>query len=323
MKYKIEDISVIIPTYNRSSEILETLKNMRKANVKEILIIDQSRIMEEASKIKRICSELNESGLQIKYNHFDFASTAMARNKGIEISDPSSKIISFIDDDVTIQENYFETIISKFNSHPEVWGVTAYIPEEVSKLDLILDKTIRNLFNLRKYEDSSCRILCPYCNTYPLKLTKDIYAQWFPGVTMSYKKDIFNKYHFDNCLGGYSLAEDMEFSYSLFLANPRALLLTPDTLVEHRFSAVERADIKKMSYINQVDHFYFYWKYESSFSKIKHYWCIFGIFILRTLQILNFKTKSFKKWYYFVTSLVYCFTHKKSIKEGKVREWLK
>jgi len=323
IKYNIADISVVVPTYNRSSEILETVNSIIVSKVKEILIIDQSKLKKEAENIKKICNNLYLKGYPIKYYHFDFASTAIARNKGVELSSKESKIISFIDDDVSVQDNYFQVIIDKFNNNPKVLGVAGYIPEEVTKLDSMLDKTIRRIFFLRKYENFKCRVTCPYNNTYPYSLNYDIFAQWFPGVNTSYKKEIFKEYHFDNKLLGYSLVEDIDFSYSLFISNPKALLLTGDTLVTHRISKTERHDIKKMSYTNQVDHFYFYWKYQKYFSKLKHYWCVLGIMLLRTLKILDFKRKSFIKWYYFWSSLFYCLKNKKSIKEGKVREWLK
>jgi len=321
IKYEIKDISIVIPTYNRSSEILETLTPLTQTKVKEILIIDQSKIKEEAKNIERICNKLSLQGCPIKYYHFDFASTAMARNKGVELSSSDSKIISFIDDDVTVQDNYFNVIVNKFNNNPETLGVAGYRPFDISKKEYFIDLTILKFFFLRNYDEEACRIICPYGNTYPFKLKNDIYAQWFPGFNTAYIKDIFKTRKFDNCLGGYSLAEDIDFSYSLYLSNPKALLITPDTLVDHRYSELERSNIKKLSYINQVDHFYFYWKYEKSFSKPKHYWSLVGISVLRTLKILDFKRKSFINWYYFVNSLFYCLKNKDKIKNGNVREW--
>ena len=321
IKYKIQNISVVIPTYNRSSEILETINSIITADVKEVLIIDQSKIKKEADNIKAICANLSLKGYPVKYYHFNFASTAMARNKGVELSSKDSQIISFIDDDVTIQTNYFQTIIDKFNNNSEILGVAGYRPFNISKKEYWIDSSICKLFYLNKYGTGTCKVTCPYNNTYPFKLKTDIYAQWFPGFNTAYKKEIFKTKHFDNNLGGYSLAEDLEFSYSLYLTNPKALLITPDTLVIHRHSELERADLKKISYINQVDHFYFYWKYEDSFSKPKHYWSLFGIALLRTVKMLDLKRKSFIKWYYFWISLVYCFKNKDKIKKGNVREW--
>jgi len=321
IKYNLKDITVVIPTYNRSSEILETLNHILNSKVNEILVIDQSKIKEEATNIKNICDTLYFNGYPIKYHHFNFASTAIARNKGVELSSKESKIISFIDDDVSVQDNYFKTIIDKFNNNPEILGVAGYRPFNISKKEYYIDLTILKLFFLRKYDEEACRVRCPYNNTYPFRLKNDIYAQWFPGFNTAYKKEIFKTRHFDNCLGGYSLAEDIEFSYSLYLSNPKALLITPDTLVNHRCSKLERANIKKLSYINQVDHFYFYWKYEKYFSKLKHYWSLVGIAILRTFKMLDFKRKSFINWYYFWNSLFYCLKNKDKIKKGQVREW--
>ena len=247
----------------------------------------------------------------------------MARNKGVELSSKDSKIISFIDDGVTVQDNYFNVIVDKFNNNQKVLGVAGYRPFNVPKKEYFIDLTVLKLFFLRNYDEDACRIVCPYSNTYPIALKNDIYTQWFPGFNTAYRKDIFKTMKFDNHLGGYSLAEDIDFSYSLYLSNPKALLLTADTLVDHRYSELERANIKKISYINQVDHFYFYWKYEKSFSKLKHYWSLVGIATLRTLKMLDFKRKSFINWYYYWNSLFYCLKNKNRIKNGHVREWIK
>jgi len=322
MKYKLKDISVIIPTYNRSSEISETLNCLKESKIREIIIIDQSTIDSEVKNIKELCESFSIPGVAIKYVHSDFPSTACARNKGLDCSDTHSKIICYLDDDVSVKKNYFETIISKFNNYPNLYGVAGFRYYPVSDLQYIFDLLFLTPFFLRNYDRDACRVLSPYSNTYPINLNKDIYAQWFPGFNTAYKKEILQKYKFDSNLGGYSLAEDLEFSYSLFLKNKEALLLTPDTLVEHRYSQIERANIKKISYINQVDHFYFYWKYRDSFSKTKHYWSILGIFLLRTLKMLDLKKDSALYWYYFILSLKYCLTNKEKIIKGDVRSCL-
>ena len=81
IKYKVKDISVVIPTYNRSSEILETLNSIIQGKTKEIIIIDQSKIKQEAKNIEKICNNLHVAGYPVKYYHFDFASTAMAETR--------------------------------------------------------------------------------------------------------------------------------------------------------------------------------------------------------------------------------------------------
>ena len=323
MAYSLNDISVIIPTYNRSAEIQETLNEIVKHPIKEILLIDQSTNIEEANQIKTICDSYKTSICPPKYYHFDFASTAKARNKGIELSNNQSKIICFIDDDVSIANNYFQIIIQKFNNNPNTQGVAAYNQlSTVSKNTYLIDLFLGSIFFLRNYDKDKCRMVSPYGNIYPYNLNKDIYAEWFPGFNTAYKKEIFTTIQFNDNLGGYSLAEDTDVSYGLFLKNPKALILTTDTIVKHRYSAIERIDHKKLSYINQIDHFYIYWKYNESFNKIKFYWSLFGILIFRTISLLNFKSKSIIKWRYFIKSWLYCIKNKKQIMNGEMRNFI-
>jgi hypothetical protein len=106
---------------------------------------------------------------------------------------------------------------------------------------------------------------------------------------------------------------------------PNGLFVTPFAHLEHRASTVAREPTKKMSYINQVDHFYFFYKnLNTSFiNRAKFGWSLFGISILRIFNtIIHPNKNSYLKLKYFFESLGYCITHSDIIKKGNVREFL-
>ena len=123
-KYKTEDISVVIPTYKRAADVKETLKHLVRVvdELCEVIIVDQSPDNETKNLVKELKNK------KIKYIFSRIPSTAIARNMGIKSANKKSKIICFIDDDVTIGEDYFKEIIRVFNTHPNLKGCAIYDP---------------------------------------------------------------------------------------------------------------------------------------------------------------------------------------------------
>jgi glycosyltransferase involved in cell wall biosynthesis len=304
MTYVLKDITVIIPTYNRKDNVMETLKHIPNT-IKEIIIVDQSKPVELTDLHMR-------KDIPIHIMRSEVPSITIARNKGLQWAD--SKLIAFIDDDVSVTEKYFEGILDIFNKYPDVEGVAGWNITNVSNMKLKMDAILRGPFGLRVYGEPTLR--WPYSNRYPSGLTEPVQAQWMPGMNMVYKTDILDKHNmrFDENLLGYTLAEDIDFTYRIFKRNPKGLIITPHAPIIHRDAATHRQDVKKISYINQVDHLYFAMKH----NMIGKWWYnIFWITILRTLMA----PVRFSKWRYYMSSLGYCLTHWKLIKQGKVREW--
>lgn len=322
--YSSKDISVIIPTYNRPKDLKETLNSLLHHSnyLREILIVDQS----EDNKTKNLILSIKKRVNNIKYLHSKIPSLTIARNLGVKNSSISSKLICFLDDDVDIGKNYFEEIINVFNTNSETKAVSAYVPfPQLSKISLP-EIFLRRIFYINFPERNNARILAPYCNTYPISLSKTINSQWLSGVNMVYKKDVFKYQKFDENLLGYTIAEDIDFSYRLYKKYPKSVFITPHADINHRASLVERYPLEKISYINQVDHFYFYFKNMSSSLKEKtlFVWSILGISSLRTAKtIFSPKKENILKLKFFFKSLIYCIKNLDKIKKGKVRDFIK
>jgi len=319
MKYTEKDISLIIVTYNRPKDLDETLKKILKLKKlpREILVIDQS----EDDKTKKICEKFKNK--KIKYFHSSPPSITIARNFGVKKADKRTKLIFFIDDDVDLSEDYLKKILEVFNQYPETKA------SGTLKIDFPIKSRIENflrkVFYLR-YENKTARIISAYGNTYPRLFDKIMKSDYLQGVNMAYKKEVFEKQKFDENLPGYTVAEDIDFSYRLSRKYPNSILITPHAKLKHRNSQIERAPTKIISYINQVDHFYFYFKnLNNSFkNKLIFAWSLFGILFLRLcLAVFKPSKKNIFKFWYFLKSVNYCLLNIKKIKKGKIREWQK
>src|SRR3989344_3586729 len=318
-KYNLSDISIIIPTYNRSKDLHETLFALRPffPIIREIIVVDQSNNKEAKYVVNSFKNK------KIKYVFSKTPSITIARNLGVNNVSKNSKLLCFIDDDVNLGKSYFEEILNVFNEFPEARGVAGYVPQGVtfSKLENFL----RRIFFISYLSVDEARIISAYGNTYPASLHKLIQAQWLPGVNTVYKKEVFKKQKFDEHLLGYTVAEDIGFSYELWENHPESLFITPFAPVTHRISLVEREPSERISYINQVDHWYFYYRHLQKLlsQRIIFFWSLFGISLLGTVKMVVTRKKiDYLKWRYFFISSGYCIAHSKEIQNGNVRGFI-
>ena len=320
--YKLSDISVIMPTYNRANEVQETLKSLAplSKDLLEVIISDQSK----NNETREIIRKLNNK--KIKYLYSETPSITIARNLGVKYLSLKTRIVCFLDDDVTLHKSYFKEILKIFNQYPNAMasaGVddSSYWNEKKKSL---IHYVVKKIFFLGHYEMNKARIISAYGNTYAKNLRKVITAEWIPGVNMCYKREVFDEQRFDSNLLGYTVAEDIDFSYRLFKKCPESIFITPRAILKHRASQVERQPTKRLAYINQVDHFYFNFKNLNRTVKEKliFAWSLLGISLLRVFEFVMLPNKNNKlKLNYFAESLVYCLKNLAIIRAGRVREF--
>ncbi|MBX4196767.1 glycosyltransferase [Candidatus Pacearchaeota archaeon] len=312
VSYGIRDLSVIIPTYNRPDDIALTLSSLRKFPVKEVIVVDQSK----DDRTKRVVKSIKN----ITYLYSSQPSITIARNKGAKAS--SGRLVCFIDDDVTLGKNYFSEILKVFNENPDARAAAAYIKEDAKDSPFMI--LLKKLFFLSRRENERTDVVSSYGNLYPIHLAKTKNTQWLPGVNMVYKREVFSEQQFDENLLGYTVVEDMDFSYRLYMRHHSSLFLTPYADIVHRASSIERYPTRKISYLNQVDHFYFNFKdmNKGILQQFKFIWSLLGITLLRKISALTSgKKENILRLTFYLSSLIYCFTHLGQIRKGRVRNF--
>lgn len=110
---KTAPISIVIPTRNRLESLTRTLHSLARQTImaREILIVDAS---EQPLEKNQVFVDFASADLQIITSE---ASVCRQRNIGIEKS--SSDFILLLDDDVTLSENYLETLLAYLQSEPK------------------------------------------------------------------------------------------------------------------------------------------------------------------------------------------------------------
>jgi glycosyltransferase involved in cell wall biosynthesis len=208
------EISIIIPTYNKSSLVIETIYSLLKQSHKdfELLIVDDGSSDDTKVKVLEIKDE------RIKYFYKDNGGQASARNLGIKESKGS--YIAFLDHDDIWPNDYLEIMYDKLKKQSECSMAYAKV------IGLYKDGTMKPFFRERRYKTGW--------------LTQSFFYQ-SPGIMPSaivLKNKILDKLFFDEKLRN---AEDYDFFLRLskitpFLYVPNAHVIKrvlPDSQAKH------------------------------------------------------------------------------------------
>lgn len=131
-----KQISLIIPTYGRYSEVEKLLKTLTEQNCSkddfEVIIVDQNDKIDLTPVISMYTGKLNLIHRQIPVKGI-----ANAKNKGLELS--TAPIVTFPDDDCTY---YPDTIISALGflkAHPEIDVAYGRLYDRETKRNIMRD----------------------------------------------------------------------------------------------------------------------------------------------------------------------------------------
>ena len=112
------DVSVVIPTYNRSDLLFAALESLVAQELKdlryEVIVVDNNSTDRTAEVVK----SFGGSKLPVRYVFEARQGHSYARNAGI--SQSRAPIVAFADDDVTVSRNWLATIKETFDAHPEI-----------------------------------------------------------------------------------------------------------------------------------------------------------------------------------------------------------
>ena len=224
--------SLILCTYMRPQPLLSLLQSVKNQTIypDEILIIDGSTNDETKNLFE------NNSFENLKYFRVSDKERGLTkqRNFGISKVNNDSKIVCFLDDDTFLEFDYFEEIIRTFQNNQEITGVGGVAINEnkwklqeqgkdynTKKYYLFegffypegLRNIVRNYLGLASNLGPGRMPLYSHGRTCGFPLTGKTYeVDLLIGMSMAFKKSIFEKINFSKFFEGYGLYEDADFS---------------------------------------------------------------------------------------------------------------
>jgi GT2 family glycosyltransferase len=224
-------ISLVICTYMRPKPLARLLESVEKQTIypNEILVIDGSRdaLTKEALQDKTFKN--------LTYYQVSEADRGLTRqrNFGVAHIGPEMEIVSFLDDDTVLNEKYFEEITACFKRHPDAIGVGGVAVNENSWKpntsgivrnncyytfdDHFVRESSRNVVRniLGLGSDKPPGVMPEFSHgktcSYPLT-GKDYPVDLIVGMSMNFRKKVFDNLRFSTYFEGYGLYEDADFS---------------------------------------------------------------------------------------------------------------
>ncbi|WP_367757417.1 glycosyltransferase family 2 protein [Flavobacterium sp. WC2430] len=224
--------SLIICTYMRPQPLLQLLQSVQEQTVNpdEILIIDGST----NEKTETVLQENHFNNLNYFLVPAEHRGLTKQRNFGIDRVGEEVEVICFLDDDIVLEKDYFEQLLSTYTIYPEALGVGGAIIDEI-KCEFVgaiyQPKIDEYFFDGWKRKDGSRFILrkkmgldsdCPpgYSSLYshgrsvgflpPSGKTYEV--EMLMGGVSSFRKKVFETLRFSTYFEGYGLYEDADFT---------------------------------------------------------------------------------------------------------------
>jgi len=254
----LTEVSIVIPTRNRDKDLRELLHSILGQTILpiEVIVVDDSDNLRTKILAERLREVFSDKGISLKYmrGKEENRSISAARNLGAKES--TGKIVFFIDDDALLRMDYIEKILEVYEEYPNAVGVQGTMTlNRGSVLGNVVNKVLFQPY----VEKNSCRVHAAGMS-FPSPLTKIIRSQWLSGTNSSYRKEVLKNFEWDENLKGYSLCDDIDFSYRILKCYPNSLYTTPHARVVHKFSPVARINTEELIYTQVAYPTYFFFK---------------------------------------------------------------
>jgi len=277
------EVSIIIPTYNRPSDLKECVRSILGQTTKprELIIVDDGYLEELPFK-----NECETCGIRYIYHKKDTPGLTRSRNIGVKLA--KSDIIFFLDDDTVLFPDYVEQIMRVYQADSEelIGGVGGAIANyKPVRLEQGIRKLVDVFFLVSGFDEGKV-LPSGFCTNYgsswsPLANIREV--DFLSGGVVSYRRNIFDEFMFDQRYEDYGLGEDKDFSYRV--SRKFKLIYNPGAKVLHMESPDMRID--EVSYGRSLVRFRYRFFKEHVRKKDWHwllfYYALFGYTLDRTL----------------------------------------
>lgn len=233
------DVSVIVPLYNASDYIEETLLSLINQNFKnyEVIVVDDGSCDDSLDKAQNI---LSTSPIAYQLVHQRNKGVSGARNTGMEVA--RGKYILFVDDDDYISPNHISCLFNGVKNHD--FAITKMIKVDLNGNHLTKDYSLASEMSCEDLIKLELNMEIPFsfCQLlYPADLIKD-------------NNLLFNT---DAIYG-----EDTEFALKALIHGKTVVTSNENTYfyLQREDSATSKAEFKRFGFIKTLENIAEYYK---------------------------------------------------------------
>jgi GT2 family glycosyltransferase len=285
-------LSLVICTRNRLSDILKLFDSIKDQTTipHEIVIVDSSD--KKLIKYNTFNEKFNNKFFRSCNLIYEHTKPGLPYQRTVGISLATKDLISFSDDDVILDKNYFLEILNTFDNNPQYGGGMGTVVN-VNPKKWTLYKTFRRFF-LLQVEHASGKYTLSGMPTHPFGTKKFTEVEVLNGCA-TYKAYVLKKHQPDLKLGSYAWMEVCDLAKRVGDEYP--LFFNPNAKFVHLKSPANRDALDKnhAEYIKN----YRYLFYKNFYPKNKwkiffYYWSLLGLFIEAIIFSILFNKKYLK-----------------------------
>ena len=244
-------ISVVICTRNRPDDLALCLRSLgtQTRMPTEVVVVDASDTDEPERQVAEWAA--GRSVAEVRYLA---TRPGLTHQRNVGIAEATGDVVTFLDDDVVLEPAYLARIVELFEADPDLAGaegavVTPPLHGRRRLVNAVRAAFLMNTLGPRRGVKRSGFV------TYDPWPTSVRRVSSLVGCNMSYRREVFERFRFDEWFDGYGLCEDQDFSYRLGRA--QKLVQTPAARLEHRLSPVARQQLGRLHEMTAVNHYYF------------------------------------------------------------------
>jgi glycosyltransferase involved in cell wall biosynthesis len=292
--------SILVATMNRPQAIAKLLETVEKQTFlpQECILVDQSKDDLTKDVCDTYVKRMQGRGQVFKYIRQETPSLVKARNRGVDES--TGEIICFIDDDLILDQDYFQRIAFYFQD-PAIGGVTGNVilsnPFQGFKWEI--RKLIVRFFMINSFNGR----LTPSTFGYPIyerEVSQVQEVELFGGYSMNFRREFVLRHRPDEWFSGYGYREDVDLSYRI--SRDAKLIIVPDARFVHDISTINRLDTGALKMMQFKNYWYCFKKFRKpgALSGVLFWYSMFGIVFLDFVEFLSGFKKH--KWAVFMAN---------------------
>lgn len=243
-------ITILIPTKDRPEQLRRLLQSLSI----QTALPDRVVVVASGSPVSQdVVNEFRQ--LNVQYVHVDRAGTSWQRNAGLAVLDPSCTLVGFFDDDVVLEPDALEKMLTFWETAPAEVGAAGFnfrnllAPETRRKW--ALRPLVRLYETLMLGEKPKGKVLRSGFPTPIFPATEDIYTDWLETLALTLRREVVDQFKFDDFFAGYSYLEHVEYTYRV--SHKYKLYVVSHAWVSHHSGPITNSYLLgKMQVINRI-----------------------------------------------------------------------
>lgn len=269
-------VAVVVPTKDRPRDLARMLGSVASQShlPDQIIIVDggDETVEDVVSKFP---------AMNIQYLRVYPPSLSRQRNAGMEAVDPSMTLAGYLDDDLVLESGAMETMLAFWEkAPPDVGGARFNIVNE----EIPRGIRIKSLFAIESQQRGI--VLHSGYQTSIGPASENRYARWLSGGVTLWRRQVIEKFSYDEWFQGTGYLEDVDYSYRV--GKKYTLVVVANARVQHLSYPVRKERNYLLGKWQAINRMYFV-KKNPEFSVPLFYWATLG-------QIMVNAGKSMAEW---------------------------